>query len=64
MYLDLNLQLTEEQSAFKESVHRFARECCGPAPRSSTGAWTPDVIARDSPLWDVLRQAYRLDYPR
>jgi alkylation response protein AidB-like acyl-CoA dehydrogenase len=63
MYLDLNLQLTEEQIAFKESVHRFAREVLRPRAAELDRCPDPnDVIARDSPLWDVLRQAYRLDY--
>ena len=63
MYLDLNLQLTEEVIAFKESVHRFAREVLRPrAAELDRRADPGDVIARDSPLWDVLRQAYRLDY--
>jgi len=63
MYLDLNLQLTEEQSAFKESVHRFAREVLRPRAAELDRRPDPhDVIACDSPLWDVLRQAYRLDY--
>jgi alkylation response protein AidB-like acyl-CoA dehydrogenase len=63
MYLDLNLQLTEEQVAFKESVHRFARDVLRPrAAELDRRADPADVIARDSPLWDVLRQAYRLGY--
>jgi alkylation response protein AidB-like acyl-CoA dehydrogenase len=63
MYLDLNLELTEEQIAFRESVHRFALEVL--RPRAAELDRQPDpasVIARDSPLWDVLRQAYRLGY--
>ena len=63
MYLDLNLQLTQEQIAFKESVHRFAREVLRPRAAELDRCPDPgDVIACDSPLWDVLRQAYRLDY--
>jgi alkylation response protein AidB-like acyl-CoA dehydrogenase len=63
MYLDLNLQLTEEQVAFKESVHRFALEVLRPrAAELDRRADPGDVVARDSPLWEVLRRAYRLGY--
>src|SRR5512134_914498 len=63
MYLDLNLQLTEEQIAFRESVHRFALEVLRPrAAELDRRADPADVIARGSPLWDVLRQAYGLGY--
>ena len=63
MYLDLNLQLTEEQIAFRESVHRFALEVLRPRAAELDRRTDPaDVIARGSPLWDVLRQAYQLGY--
>ncbi|MGH7894592.1 MAG: acyl-CoA dehydrogenase family protein [Candidatus Binatia bacterium] len=63
MYLDLNLQLTEEQSAFRESVHRFALEVLRPRAAELDRRTDPaDVITRGSPLWDVLRQAYQLGY--
>jgi alkylation response protein AidB-like acyl-CoA dehydrogenase len=63
MYLDLDLQLTEEQRAFRESVHRFAADVLRPrAAALDRCADAADVIAAGSPLWDVLRQAYRLGY--
>jgi alkylation response protein AidB-like acyl-CoA dehydrogenase len=63
MYLDLNLQLTEEQIAFRQSVHRFAIEVLRPRSAELDRRTDPaDVIARGSPLWDVLRQAYQLGY--
>jgi alkylation response protein AidB-like acyl-CoA dehydrogenase len=63
MYLDLNLQLTDEQRAFREGVHRFAAQVLRPcAARLDRLADPADVIAAGSPLWDVLRRAYRLGY--
>ena len=63
MYLDLNLALTEEQMAFRESVHRFALEVLRPRAAELDRCTDPkSVVARDSPFWDVLRQAYRLGY--
>src|SRR5512144_2845055 len=63
MYLDLNLALTEEQIAFRESVHRFARDVLRPQAAALDRRVDPaDVIAADSPLWGVMRQAYRLGY--
>ncbi len=63
MYLDLDLRLSEEQTALKESAHRFAAAVL--RPRAAELDRQPDpaaVICRDSPLWDVLREAYRLGY--
>ena len=65
MYLDLNLHLSDEQIAFRESVHRFALEVLRPRAAELDRRSDPaDVIAPGSPLWDVLRQAYRLGYHR
>jgi alkylation response protein AidB-like acyl-CoA dehydrogenase len=63
MYLELNLQVSAEQHALKESVHRFAHDVLRPcAAELDRCAAADDVIARASPLWDVLQQAYRLGY--
>jgi alkylation response protein AidB-like acyl-CoA dehydrogenase len=63
MYRELNLQLTEEQHAFRDGVHRFAAEVLRPQAASLDRYADPaDVIAPASPLWDVLRRAYRLGY--
>lgn len=63
MYLDLNLQLSEEQIAMREATHRFAVEVLRPrAAELDRRADPAGVIARDSVLWDVLRQAYRLGH--
>jgi alkylation response protein AidB-like acyl-CoA dehydrogenase len=64
MYLDLNVALTEEQIAFRDSVHGFARDVLRPKAAELDRVDPGSVIARDSPLWDVMRQAYRLGYHR
>lgn len=63
MYLDLSLGLTEEQLAFRDNVHRFALEVLRPRAAELDRRTDPaEVIARGSPLWDVLRRAYELGY--
>jgi alkylation response protein AidB-like acyl-CoA dehydrogenase len=63
MYLDLNLQLTDEQVALRDGVHRFAVEVLRPrAAELDRYVDAADVIAPGSPLWDVLRRAYRLGF--
>jgi alkylation response protein AidB-like acyl-CoA dehydrogenase len=63
MYVDLNLLLTDEQIALRDGVHRFALEVLRPRAAALDRRTDPgEVIASGSPLWDVLRQAYRLGY--
>ncbi len=63
MYLDLNVNLTSEQVALKEQVHRFAAEVMRPvADKLDKMANPADVIAKDSPLWDLIRQTRELGY--
>ncbi|RJP71089.1 MAG: acyl-CoA dehydrogenase [Candidatus Abyssobacteria bacterium SURF_17] len=62
-YLDLNLNLTSEQVALKEEVHKFAAEVMRPAADKLDKCASPaDVIAKNSVLWDVLRQSRELGY--
>jgi alkylation response protein AidB-like acyl-CoA dehydrogenase len=63
MYLDLNKDLTPQQIALKEQVHRFAEEVLRPASvKLDTVADPEDVIKPDSVLWDVFRTSYGLGY--
>jgi alkylation response protein AidB-like acyl-CoA dehydrogenase len=63
MYLEMNMDLTEEQIALKEAVHKFAKEVMRPASIKLDALSDPeDVIRRDSILWDVLRKGYELGY--
>jgi alkylation response protein AidB-like acyl-CoA dehydrogenase len=62
-YLDLNKDLTPQQIALKEQVHRFAEEVLRPASVKLDAIADPEeVIKPDSVLWDVLRTAYELGY--
>jgi alkylation response protein AidB-like acyl-CoA dehydrogenase len=62
-YLDLNKDLTPQQIALKEQVHRFAEEVLRPASVKLDAVADPEeVIKPHSVLWDVLRTAYELGY--
>ncbi|MFW6126017.1 MAG: acyl-CoA dehydrogenase family protein [Chloroflexota bacterium] len=62
---ELNLELSEEQKAIKEMVHRFGEEVVRPAGIQLDRLADPqDVIARDSVLWDVFRKHRELGLHR
>lgn len=62
-YLDLDMDLTDEQIALKKSVHRFAREVLRPAAVQLDALAGPgDVLQRESIYWDVMRQMKELGY--
>ncbi len=63
MYIDLSMDLTDEQSALKEAVHTFAVEVMRPASIALDALSSPEhVIAQGSVLWDVFRKAFELGY--
>ncbi len=61
-YLDLNKELTADQAALKEVIHRFAADVARPASVELDKLSPEEVIAEGSPLWDVFRKAYELGY--
>jgi len=62
-YLDLNKDLTPQQIALKEEVHRFSEEVLRPASVKLDAVADPeDAIKPDSVLWDTFRRAYELGY--
>ncbi len=61
-YLDLNKELSADQVALKEQVHRFAAEVTRPASVELDKMSPEEVIAEGSPLWDVFRKAYELGH--
>ncbi|MCH7952678.1 MAG: acyl-CoA/acyl-ACP dehydrogenase [Chloroflexi bacterium] len=63
-YLELNKNLTEEEEAIKQQVHRFAVDVLRPAAMELDKMPPEKVIDEDSPYWDVFRQAYELGYSR
>ena len=54
---DIDIGLSEEDLAVRETCHRFARDVLRPVGRELDRLQDPaQVIARDSALWDVFRQ--------
>jgi len=61
-YLELNKQLTFDESNIKEQIHRFGMEVLRPAAAELDPLPPEDVIAPDSVMWDVFRKAYELGF--
>jgi len=60
--IDVNEGLSREQVQLREEAHRFANEVLRPAAMELDDLAPADVIASDSRLWDVFRQAYKAGY--
>ena len=55
--------LTDEQVALKENIHKFCKDVLRPASLELDKIADPeDVIKKDSILWKTMRQAYELGY--
>jgi alkylation response protein AidB-like acyl-CoA dehydrogenase len=55
--VDLELDLSPEEQAVRDTVHKFAAEVMRPAGEALDKLADPaDVIAKDSVLWDVFKQ--------
>lgn len=62
-YQELNVEIAKDIEAVKENVHRFAKDVLRPAAAVLDRMTDPrDVIALDSPLRSVFKQAYQLGY--
>lgn len=61
-YLDLDLDLTDEDIALRTSAHRFAREVMRPIAKELDEMTPEQVIAKDSPFWEFMRKGYELGY--
>jgi acyl-CoA dehydrogenase len=61
-YLDLDLELTEEDIELKSATHRFAKEVMRPIAKQLDEMTPEEVIAKDSPFWDFMKKAYELGY--
>jgi len=58
---DIDLNLTEEQSFLRETVRKFGAEVVRPAGLKLDKMADPeDTIARDSVLWNVIKQSREL----
>lgn len=61
-FLELDLNLTEEDIALKQAAHKFAKEVMRPIAKQLDEMTPEQVIAEDSPFWDFMRKAYELGY--
>lgn len=61
-YLELNKDLSFDESSIKEQVHRFGVEVLRPAAAELDPLPPEDVIADGSVLWEVFRKAYELGF--
>ncbi len=61
-YLDLNMNLSEEDIALKAETNKFAREVMRPVSIELDKMSPEDAIAPNSPFWDFMRKAYELGY--
>ncbi len=61
-FLDLDLNLTEEDIALRKSTHKFAREVMRPIAKQLDEMSPREVIAPGSPFWDFMRKSYELGY--
>lgn len=62
MYTELNLRLTEEQEALKNSVHKFAKEVLRPAGEKIDQMQPEDIFSRNSLWWQCKRQMRELGF--
>lgn len=63
-YLEYDLGLTDEQNELREAAHKFAEEVLRPAGLDLDRMSPEAVVAADSPLRRILRQASELGYTR
>jgi alkylation response protein AidB-like acyl-CoA dehydrogenase len=62
-YHELNVELPKDVQSLKENVHRFAKDVIRPAAITLDRMPDPrEVIALESPLRAVFKQAYQLGY--
>jgi alkylation response protein AidB-like acyl-CoA dehydrogenase len=63
-YLDYDLAITDEQRELQEAAHKFAEEVLRPTGIQLDRMTPEEVVAPDSPLHVVFRQAAELGYNR
>lgn len=59
-YLELNLDLTDEQIMLRDNVRKFAQEVMRPAAMELDGMAPGEVIAPGSVFWDCMKQGYKM----
>ncbi len=61
-YFDINLDLTAEDKAIRDEAHKFAKEVIRPIGIEIDRMSAQDAVAEGSPLYDFMKQAYKLGY--
>jgi alkylation response protein AidB-like acyl-CoA dehydrogenase len=61
-YLDVDLDLADEDIAIQQAAHKFAKEVMRPAAKELEQMPPEKVVADDSPLWSFLKKSYELGY--
>ncbi|MFH1032907.1 MAG: acyl-CoA dehydrogenase family protein [Pseudomonadota bacterium] len=61
-FLELDLNLNDEDLALKQAAHKFAKDVMRPVAAELDQMTPEEVIAPTSPLWDFMKQAYQLGY--
>jgi acyl-CoA dehydrogenase len=61
-FLDLDLNLNEDDIALKKSAYKFAQEVMRPIAKELDEMTPEEVVAKGSPLYDFYRQAFELGY--
>lgn len=57
MHMDIEVGLTDQERAIRDTAHKFAAEVMRPVGRELDRMADPaDVIAKDSPLWEAFRK--------
>jgi len=60
LYKELDSNLTDEEIALKNNIHKFALEVLRPASIKLDKLSPEDVIKKDSIFWDVWKQGYEM----
>ena len=61
-YLDLNLDLTDEQMDLKNAVHKFSKEVLRPASLELDQIADPDEMIKSQLYRDTMKKGYELGY--
>ncbi|MGC8603829.1 MAG: acyl-CoA dehydrogenase family protein [Desulfomonilaceae bacterium] len=61
-YLELNIDLNDDQNALKKQAHKFAAEVLRPAGLELDKIPDPEDVIKSAIYWDTMKKAYELGY--
>jgi alkylation response protein AidB-like acyl-CoA dehydrogenase len=61
-YFDLKTDLSSEDIALRDQVHKFARDVMRPTGKLLDTMKAEETLAADSPLWPFLKKVYELGF--